>query len=283
MGKNIIRKGLHLLNSKFDAIALGKANGEENIIHQIINEIKQTHWTDEEKKAFEKIETLRVFYSRNSNEIFIKDFGFGSSNDCRTNEQMKQGIGKTTIISKVYQSASSSKKEGEFMFKVIRAYQPKKCFELGTCLGVSAAYGTEALRLNKDNGVYITFEGASELVKLAESTLEKFSFTNFTIVEGKFDDTLPQYIAENNIDFAFIDGHHDEEATIKYFEMFYNNLSQKAILIFDDINWSKGMRKAWRTIKKDKRITWTVNNYFRGICYIDKENKRKKRNYRVWF
>jgi predicted O-methyltransferase YrrM len=284
MRKNIIGKGLHLLNSKFDMVRLGKANKEEGIIHQIINEIKQADWTDEEEKAFEKIEALRVFYSKNSNEIFIKDFGSGSSSDSRTVEQMKQGKVKTTTVSQVYQSASSSKKEGAFMFKIIRAYKLKKCFELGTCLGMSTAYGTEALRLNEGNNTYITFEGAPELAKLAESSLKEFSFSNFTIVKGKFEDTLNQYIAENNdIDFAFIDGHHDEKATIKYFELFYQNLSQKAILIFDDINWSRGMQKAWRMIKKDKRIAWTISNYFRGICYIDKENERKKRNYKIWF
>jgi predicted O-methyltransferase YrrM len=284
MRKSLIRKGLHFLSSKFDTFALSKADGKEKFIHQIVTEIKRSQWSDKEIEALKKINELRVFYSENSKKISIKDFGAGSSTDTRTDEQMSYGSDKTKTVSEVYDSASSSKKEGEFMFKIIRAYKPKKCFELGTCLGVSAAYGTEALRLNEDNGVYITFEGSSENVKLAQTSLNKFLFNGVEVVEGRFEYTLPEHLKENDdIDFAFIDGHHDENATIKYFEMFYNNLSQKAILIFDDINWSKGMRKAWIKIKKDKRIEFTISNYFRGICYIDKESKRKKRNYKIWF
>lgn len=283
MKKNILRKGFHFLSSKFDTFALKRGKGEERKIYKIIKELEQGHWLDEEKEALKKISNLRVFYSKNSNQIFIKDYGFGSSNDSRTEQQMSQGIEKTEKVSEIYHSASSSNKHGEFMFKIIRSYKPRKCFELGTCLGVSAAYAIESLRLNKSNDAFTTFEGSPELANLSESTLRDFHFTNFRVVNGRFADVLPKYISENNnIDFGFIDGHHEEKETIKYFEMFYPKLSNNSILLFDDINWSKGMRNAWRTIKQDKRVTWTVDNYFRGICYIDKTNKEKGKNYKIW-
>jgi predicted O-methyltransferase YrrM len=284
MRKSLVRKGLHLLGSKFDAISLSKAEGTEKKVYQIISEIRQSRWSSEEEDSLKKIERLRTFYSTNSDEIFIEDFGAGSSTDNRTDEQMNRGTGKRGRVSEVYKSASSSPKEGKLVFKILRTYKPKNCFELGTCLGISAAYGIEALRLNATNGMYTTFEGSSENVKWAQSSLERFSFTDFKIVEGRFQDTLPTSLKNNDdIDFVFIDGHHDEKATVNYFELFYPNLSQKAIIVFDDINWSKGMRRAWKTIKKDHRIAWTVSNYFRGICYIDKQSKVKKRDYRVWF
>lgn len=284
MINNKIRKGFHVVISKFNVMALRKAKGELFLLYKIVKEIKQNHWTYQEKEALKKINKLRKFYSHNQNEISITDYGFGSSNDNRTDEQMQKGVEQTKIVSTVYQSASSSIKLGEFMFKIIREYKPVICFELGTCLGVSSAYGAEALSLNKNNGEYITLEGAPKLAQLSKSTLEKFSFTNCFVVEGRFVDSLPHLLKKyNNIDFAFIDGHHEENATIKYFEAFYSNLSQKAILIFDDINWSNGMRRAWKTIRKDDRITWSVDNFFRGVCFIDKANNTRNKSYRIWF
>ena len=38
--------------------------------------------------------------------------------------------------------------------------------------------------------------------------------------------------------------------------------------MFDDINWSKGMKNAWNTIKSDKRIKFTIDLYKLGICVV---------------
>ena len=64
--------------------------------------------------------------------------------------------------------------------------------------------------------------------------------------------------------------------------MFYENLTEKAVIIFDDINWSAGMRRAWRKLKRDQRINHTIDTYSRGICFIDK-NSSVKSNYKVWY
>ena len=51
-----------------------------------------------------------------------------------------------------------------------------------------------------------------------------------------------------------IDGHHDEQATIAYFEKFIPYLSKNSIIVFDDISWSDGMRRAWNTIEKNEMV-----------------------------
>ena len=70
------------------------------------------------------------------------------------------------------------------------------------------------------------------------------------------------------IDYAFIDGHHDEKATISYFEKVMPHLSKNAILVFDDISWSDGMRRAWKHIEKNKLIKISLNLGVVGVCVV---------------
>ncbi|MBI9053571.1 MAG: class I SAM-dependent methyltransferase [Bacteroidales bacterium] len=279
-----IKKGQHLLSSKIDTKRL--SNDKENsvslsLMYDIIQAARKNEWSDEEMQALQTIIDLRSHYSETKDTVSISDYGFGSADDKRTEEQMLEGVVKTSQVSQVYKNASSSKKWGELMFRIIRAYKPLSCFELGTCLGISAAYGALALKLN-NNGEFITLEGATELARIADKSLRKFKLDNFSIIEGKFQDNLPSLLKKyNDIDFVFIDGHHEEKATLNYFEMFYTSLNNPAIIIFDDINWSAGMNKAWQKIKNDVRINWTIDFYFRGVCYIDKK-KSTKQNYKAW-
>ncbi|MGW8122136.1 O-methyltransferase [Roseivirga echinicomitans] len=282
MKKQIVRKALHLIESKFDAIRLKKSDGRLLQFYNLIQASKNNDWTEEERNALSRVQELHSYYAESESNIQIKDHGFGQSSDTRTNEQMLEGVELTKKVSDVYKSASSSKKNGELMFRIIRAYKPNLCFELGTCLGISAAYGLQALNLNK-KGKFISLEGATELANMAQESLERFEIKGLEIITGRFQDTLPNLLKEHkDIDFAFIDGHHEEKATLDYFEMFFDNISEKGILIFDDINWSSGMRKAWRRLKNDSRINCTIDTYDRGICFINK-SKTSKSNYKVWF
>ena len=72
------------------------------------------------------------------------------------------------------------------------------------------------------------------------------------------------------IDYAFIDGHHDQDATIDYFRQIKPHLSPNAVLVFDDISWSDGMKKAWKTIKNDKDIEVYVDLFVVGVCIVKK-------------
>jgi predicted O-methyltransferase YrrM len=51
---------------------------------------------------------------------------------------------------------------------------------------------------------------------------------------------------------VFIDGHHQYQPTLDYFEMIYPKCNKNEIIIFDDILWSTGMRRAWEELKQDR-------------------------------
>lgn len=91
------------------------------------------------------------------------------------------------------------------------------------------------------------FEGNPYVADIAKNVLEKAGLGHVNIITGAFKETLPEYLkSSNRIDIAFIDGHHEEFATLAYFEMILPYLSDDAVIIFDDIYWSQGMENAWK-------------------------------------
>lgn len=84
----------------------------------------------------------------------------------------------------------------------------------------------------------------------------------------EFDDVLLSILQSvKEIDFAFIDGHHDKDATIEYFNVIKPFLSNDAIVVFDDISWSSGMIESWEILKKDKKFIKYDDLKKLGICY----------------
>lgn len=71
------------------------------------------------------------------------------------------------------------------------------------------------------------------------------------------------------IHYAFIDGHHDEHATLAYMNLILPFLAKPALLVFDDINWTAGMVRAWQAIRRDPRVTVTVQLLKLGIGVVD--------------
>jgi hypothetical protein len=73
------------------------------------------------------------------------------------------------------------------------------------------------------------------------------------------------------VDWVFLDGHHDEKATLDYMEQILPNLASEAILIFDDINWSDGVRRAWKQVVEDPRFALTVDLRSVGLAVVSGE------------
>jgi predicted O-methyltransferase YrrM len=65
-----------------------------------------------------------------------------------------------------------------------------------------------------------------------------------------------------------VDGHHDRDATIGYFNALLPRLAEDAVLVFDDIDWSAGMRDAWRVIRQDGRIRLAVDLAKLGVVVV---------------
>jgi predicted O-methyltransferase YrrM len=173
---------------------------------------------------------------------------------------------KFSTVGEVCRLRSKRPAWGLLLFKLVRQLKPTICLELGTCLGVSGAYMGAALELNH-SGRLATLEGADALASLAEKNLQGLGLKRVSVKAGLFQETLTGELGRlDTLDFAFIDGHHDEHATLVYLEQILPYLKDEAVVVFDDIAWSDGMKRAWAKVKADPRVRVSVDLETIGLC-----------------
>jgi len=276
---------IKLLGSTINRSALSRLNGEQDsvcrLLGKVIEQVIQNQSSAEEKIWIEKIEKERKQLNQSTTKICFQDYGAGSAKSPLTAEQMVQGRRIEKTIGEVCQIASKSDQWTFLLFKLIRALRPSVSLELGTAMGISAAYLAAACELN-ELGKVVTLEGSESLASLARENFKKLGLNRVHLVQGRFQDVLDKVLLEQApIDFAFIDGHHDEQATQKYFKQIVPYLSDHAVLIFDDIYWSNGMTRAWKRISQDENLKLTIDLGSVGLCLYSKEKQKRKNHYKI--
>src|SRR5690606_34125251 len=121
-----------------------------------------------------------------------------------------------------------------------------------------------------------TIEGSDAVAEKAENAFNQFKRKNINLIRGRFDEVLPQLLKEQQrFDFVFIDGHHEEEATLNYFNQILNHVSSDSIVLIDDINWSEGMINAWEKIKRHEKVTLSIDVFEMGWLYFFPRNQKE--------
>jgi predicted O-methyltransferase YrrM len=211
----------------------------------------------------QRIEVLRTRLQQSNTKVSFDDYG--AETRLLPSEPASAPRRVTRTMGSVCQS-SVPPHQGRLLFHLVRQFQPQQCLELGTCLGISAAYQAAALTLN-GKGHLVTLEGGASLARLAALHLERLGLPGVKIVPGRFADTLPAVLhTHRSIDFAFIDGHHNPAALHAYYRLLTPFLADEAVLVFDDTVWTPGMRQAWRTLRADPALHTPVDLLTTGIC-----------------
>jgi len=231
--------------------------------HQLAGALEAALGHEEEQPWIGRIEALRATVLRSDAEVSFCDYGV----ETRLRPRQHGPFREVTRAVRAVCRSSVPPHEGRVLYHLIREFRPRRCLELGTCLGISAAYQAAALTMN-GAGRLVTLEGSVALARLAEAHLEGLGLPGVEVVTGRFAETLPAVLpAHSPIDFAFIDGHHDPAALQAYYGLLAPYLADGAILVFDDIFWTSGMRHAWTTLTADRRIRATVDLLTVGICF----------------
>ena len=212
---------------------------------------------------YEIVEALRTKLLNDRTILNVEDLGAGST------------VSKTDqrTVSSIAKNAAKTKKLAQLLFRMVLYYQPPRILELGTSLGITTSY----LSSGNPYGKVTTMEGAKEIAAASKNNFNNLELRNIELVEGNFDDTLPSLISQlSSIDFAFIDGNHRQEPTVRYFKEFLSKTNNDSILVFDDIHWSSEMEAAWKTIKDHEAVRCSIDLFFIGIVLFRKEFKEKQ-------
>lgn len=170
---------------------------------------------------------------------------------------------------------------GEFHFSLLRSIQAEICLELGSNVGISGAYLASALALNK-KGLLVTLEGIESFANVASRGFEQLGLSNVELHTGLFQDTLSGVLQKHEkFDYVFIDGHHQKDPTLEYFDLIKPYLAENAIVVFDDIYWSKGMKEAWDIVSNDENTQAAFDYYKLGLIIFNAKNKQQTDHFRL--
>ncbi len=211
--------------------------------------------------SFDDIQDLRTDLLNSKQKIKVTDFGAGSKK-FKSNERS---------IRDLVRYNASSRKQGEFIFRLILQHKPQNIIELGTSLGIGTLY----LALPDSRAKVYTIEGCKEIAEVAAANLKKLKVNNVIQRVGVFKSELPKVLDKlDEVQMVYFDGHHDYQATLKYFKLCLQKASKSAIFIFDDIYWSAGMKKAWCEIIDHQSVSVSLDLFKLGIVIINMEVKK---------
>ena len=248
---------------------------EDRILHSLAHAIKASllrKASNEEAVWVRRIEGLRKELEASTELIPITHYGVGTPGS-----QSDQGQTTMTRLGENCRRTSKEPRWAFLLFKMVRELEPEVCLELGTSFGISAAYQAAALELN-GRGRIVTLEGAESKADIARANFVRLGLGRISVTTGRFQDTLDGVLRGlERVDFAFIDGHHDEQATLRYFEQITPFLSRRAVVVIDDTSWSMGMRRVWQALEADDRVKSSVDLRYMGICVMGRESSLKRK------
>ncbi len=230
-------------------------------------------WMDAGERAWaDRVEALRRKVYAASGDIALPDFGAGYDGGA------SGGAGRTISrnLGDFARGGSSPPVWAVMHLRMVRALRPEACLELGTCVGISCAYQAAGLRLNGAGRIY-THEGAPAVAEVARGHFAALGLDNVEVVVGPFQRTLAATLEKAPPPaYVFIDGHHDEQATWDYFNQVEPFLADEAVVVFDDIAWSAGMKRVWRRLAADPRMAAAFDLRHLGLCVCRREGAPSK-------
>ena len=251
----MIKKISYYLKFLFQGI--NKYNIHSPLVHDFIENV-----LDNSVKyySFIGIEHVRSLLLKQNEAIELKDLGAGS-------KSIKSSLSTINILTKKVQSTPE---KAQILFRIVSFFQKKNILEIGTSLGLTTAYLSNA---NK-NGQITTIEGDQRVSNLAQKNFNTLKLNNIKLINEPFDEIIPQLL-KNKFDLVFFDGNHSKEATLRYFYWLVEHANEDSIFIFDDIYWSSEMKQAWQEICNFDKVMLSLDIFSLGIVFF-KKNREKE-------
>lgn len=184
---------------------------------------------------------------------------------------------KTSSIAQLTEATAKQHRYAKVLYLLIQYCKPKNIIELGTATGVSALYQA----LARPSANVHTLDGNIQLLEIVKDKFAQMNIKNVEFIPGVFDKTFPALLNKlQTVDYIFFDGNHTYDATIKYFETALPYIHNKTIFIFDDINWSNEMQRAWKEICAHSSTTLCIDIFMMGIVLFDKSLAKQTFVYR---
>lgn len=220
--------------------------------------------------CFADIERRRSLLATCQDVLDVVDYGSRGS---------KEGAHELRRVCDIANGHLESPRVGQILFRLVhfmgqQEKRPLEILELGTSLGITTAY---LASVDSRNSV-MTLEGSEAVLTLAQGVWRALKLENIVWQQGNIDNTLFK-CARERLDIAYVDANHTYEATMRYVQYLLPRLTERGVVVIDDIHYSEEMERAWQELKQDKQVTTSMDLYHIGMlfvnpCYL-------KRHYRI--
>lgn len=207
--------------------------------------------------CFQEIEKHRKALLRDRQPIHVMDHGAGPA---------LQSLSQTTTVAGIAAKSLSPSGKCKILFHLVRHFKSQYILELGTSLGISAAYLASA----NSKAHVLTFEGNPDIAAKASEVFKKINLQNIRLFVGPFAETLDPVLQEvPRLDLIFLDGHHQKQPTLRYFEKMLSKSHDHTVFVVDDIHWSKDMEEAWKELQQHPKVILTIDLFYMGIIILN--------------
>lgn len=262
IGFGHVRRLLHR-GPKTEQELIDLAEGQDPFAFQLACSLRRAvdnSFSEEVYEAFDRIEAIRRRYAHREIDPDVP----------ATQAQLERWA----------QRGSNRARWGRLLYAVVEGMEPKTCVEFGGLIGLSASY--QALGLAHNGGGRIqTIEQRPAGIQLAREHFEELDLLDHAeMLGGDFFERLPEVKDREPIDYVFIDGDHTIDQTLRLFHELLPHLSDRALVVLDDITWSRGMRKAWRLIQRHPKVSLSVDLFNLGVLLV-REEEQPTEQYKV--
>lgn len=222
-------------------------------VFKLINEVFRDRSSN---KELAELNLVHKKYRRRKDWIETVDFGARAGKKKKTHRK--------TVVGKLVRQRGHNRHQLDFLYRMSRYFKPATMLEFGTAAGISTLY----LCKGNPEGRMITMEGCMGLASVAEKSFKKRDL-DVQLEIGNFDGMIENISSDiDQLDMVFFDGNHRKKPTVRYFNTCAKLATEDSVFMFDDIHWSKDMEKAWEIIKKDKRVSITIDLYWIGLVFF---------------
>lgn len=172
-----------------------------------------------------------------------------------------------TVASFVRHSAVPEK-QGKLLYRIVRWFAPDMLVELGTGLGISTLY----LATGSPGTSLHSIEGNTDRAAFAAQLVSRNMLGPVSIHWGEMEEKLHEILPLLPGKFlAYVDGNHHYEPTMRYLKRLIGRAGEEAIIVMDDIYWSREMHRAWKEVISWPEVRVSIDLFHMGVLLLRKD------------
>ncbi len=250
--------------------AKSRFNVHSPFLHRFIEQVIRDK-TD--YPAYQEIESMRENLSRDRTWVKKTDLG-----------AVKRGDSPIIQVGSEVEKIAVPKKYGQLIYRLALDLEPRYVLELGMGFGIATAYLLMGLNKREPSHKLLTMEGCPETLDISRKYLEEWfashNSPNLEIFQGDFDDNLNEALAKfPGLDLVFMDGNHQKDALINYFDAILPSMHENGVMVIDDIYWSPNMQEGWQYLISHSAVTLSLDFHRMGMLFFNTD--LSKENFKI--